>query len=207
MQLPEFLWQELKESIIIGVDEVGRGCLAGPVYSACAIIDTSKEFKHFKDSKSLSAKRREVLAVDIEANHKVALGEASVEEIADINILHAALLSMKRAFLNLNIPESEWKNCHLLVDGKIKVPGLSGLKQTAIIKGDQRAIPIAAASIFAKVKRDALMTELANTYPDFGFQNHKAYATKEHKKAIAQYGPCKHHRRTFAGVREYWPTT
>ena len=203
----EFLWQELSESIIIGVDEVGRGCLAGPVYSACAIIDTEKEFKHFKDSKSLTAKRREVLAADIQANHRVALGEASVDEIAEINILHAALLSMQRAFLNLNIPETEWKNCHLLVDGKITVPGLPGLKQTALIKGDQRATPIAAASIFAKVQRDALMTELADSYPHFGFQNHKAYATKEHKKAIAEHGPCKHHRRTFAGVREFWPAT
>ena len=184
---------------------MGRGCLAGPVYSACAIIDTTKEFEHFKDSKSLSAKKREALAEDIEANHRVVLGEASVDEIADINILHASLLSMKRAFLNLGIPESEWKNCHLLVDGKITVPGLPGLKQTPLIKGDQRATPIAAASIFAKVKRDALLTEYSEKYPEYGFENHKAYATKEHKEAIQKYGPCPHHRKTFAGVREYWP--
>lgn len=199
-----FLWQELDESIIIGVDEVGRGCLAGPVYSACAIIDTSKDFKHFKDSKSLSAKRREALALDIEANHRVVIGEASLDEIAELNILHASLLSMKRAFLNLDIPKSEWKNCHLLVDGKITVPGLPGLKQTPLIKGDQRATPIAAASIFAKVKRDKLMTEYGALYPEYGFQNHKSYATKEHKEAIQKNGPCKYHRKTFAGVREFW---
>ena len=194
-----FSWWELKPAPIIGVDEVGRGCLAGPVYAAAVVLDESKPWRHYTDSKTLSAHRREILSEEIKSLHRVALGFATVEEIDRMNILRAALLAMKRAIDALGVSEG-----HVLVDGNLKIPGVQ-LPQTTLIKGDLRAQPVGAASIVAKVARDNLLKDLSVRYPDYGFEKHKGYSTLEHKEAIRMFGPSEHHRRTFAGVKEFIP--
>ncbi|MBX7232068.1 MAG: ribonuclease HII [Bdellovibrionales bacterium] len=194
----KFNWKELVPQPVIGVDEVGRGCLAGPVYAAAVILNESVARSHYTDSKLLSASRRLELSEEIKALHRVGIGFASVEEIEQINILQAALLAMKRAVLNLSLNFG-----HLVVDGNQKIPGLGQFSQTTLIKGDLRAEPVAAASIVAKVARDQLLTELELEFPQYGFSRHKGYSTAAHKAAIAQFGPCPIHRRTFAGVREF----
>ncbi len=193
-----FEWAHLNPSPIIGVDEVGRGCLAGPVYAGAVILNMKKKYSPYTDSKLLSAGRREILATEIELVHHVGIGFATVEEIDELNILRASLLAMARAVAALGL-----KSGHLLVDGNQKIPGLHTFKQTTVIKGDLRAQPIAAASIVAKVTRDRLLMELENQFPVYGFSKHKGYSTVQHKAAIAQHGPCTIHRRTFAGVREH----
>ncbi|MBC86919.1 MAG: ribonuclease HII [Bdellovibrionaceae bacterium] len=195
-----FPWKKLNPQPVIGVDEVGRGCLAGPVYAAAAIINESVDYSEFTDSKKLSALRREKLYKDIVAHHRFAIGIASVEEIAEINILNASLLAMRRAVEKLGVVES----ASVLVDGNKKIPGLAdNLMQMTLVKGDLRAAPVAVASIAAKVERDRLLDQLGEKYPAYGFEKHKGYGTPTHRKAIQQVGPCPVHRSTFAGVREY----
>lgn len=197
--MEKFDWLALKPQPVIGVDEVGRGCLAGPVYAAAVIIRQDFPYQHFTDSKVLSAKRREELSLEIKSHHMAALGFASVDEIEKINILQASLLAMKRAIENLGV-----KSGHVLVDGHQKIPGLPmGLAQSTLIKGDLRAEPVAAASIVAKVARDFLMVQLDEKYPGYGFAKHKGYGTSDHREAIAQLGPTDQHRRLFAGVKEH----
>jgi len=204
--LQPFDWQGLPESVIIGVDEVGRGCLAGPVCAAAVILSTTEESAQFKDSKTLSPEKRKQLALLIETKHRAQLGWASVAEINEVNILRASLLAMRRAVEGLlgRIPDFKAGQVHVLVDGNFSIPGLDGIKQTAIVKGDQRAKPIAAASIFAKVARDEHLHQMAKIYPQYGFAEHKAYGTKQHLQAIAEFGPCPEHRKFFAGVKEHW---
>lgn len=186
-------------SPVIGVDEVGRGCLAGPVYAAAVIFRTDELSDLVTDSKLLSEKRREELFDQIMSVHHVGIGSASVEEIDQLNILNASLLAMKRAVEKLGVPSG-----HVLVDGNKLIPNLSmNFKQTTIIKGDLRAAPISAASIIAKVTRDRLMKELGAQYPVYGFEVHKGYSTPVHKESIVTNGPCIVHRRSFAGVKEY----
>ena len=198
-QFSPFAWQELNPLPIIGVDEVGRGCLAGPVYAGAVIIDTQKDFSLYTDSKTLSEKRRELLSDHIKQYHKWSIGIASIEEISELNILHAALLAMKRAVEGLG--ES---GGHVIVDGNRKITDLAeSYAQTTLIKGDLRASPVAAASIVAKVARDKWMAEQSESYPEFLFGKHKGYSTKLHKELIAKYGPCPLHRPTFSGVKEY----
>lgn len=193
-----FRWHGLTPQPVIGVDEVGRGCLAGPVYAAAVILDPSGEYQHFKDSKMLSPVQRKELCFEICRDHRVGIGFATVEEISQLNILWAALLAMKRSVENLGVG---WG--HILVDGNQKIPKIEAYTQTPLVKGDQRAAPIAAASIVAKVHRDNLLTEMANEYPHYGFEKHKGYSTAAHKEALARWGPTKIHRPTFAGVKEY----
>lgn len=194
-----FSWENLSPHPIIGVDEVGRGCLAGPVYAAAVILQNPGKFKnHYKDSKTLSASRREELALEIESHHLVGLGFATVEEIDQHNILQATFIAMKRALARLQV-----KAGHVIVDGSQKIPTLKNLQQTCLIKGDQRALPVAAASILAKVHRDKLMCELDQAMPEYGFAQHKGYGTEEHRAAIIKFGPSLIHRRTFSGVKEY----
>lgn len=196
--MEKFNWLGLTPQPVIGVDEVGRGCLAGPVYAAAAILNTQHSYAHYTDSKLLSAARREKFAQEILAHHQVGIGFATVAEIEEMNILRAALLAMRRAVLALKV------DCgHLLVDGTFPVPDLKGFRQTTLIKGDLRAEPVAAASIVAKVTRDRVVSELEEKYPQYGFAKHKGYSTQAHKAAIKQFGPCSEHRRTFAGVKEY----
>jgi ribonuclease HII len=194
-------WSTYKPGPVVGVDEVGRGCLAGPVYAAASCLRGDLWVDSLTDSKLLSEKRREELAPKILDAHWVGLGFATVEEIDEINIFQASLLAMKRAVENLeNLMQQ--KTGHLLVDGSFKVPGIL-CRQTTLVKGDLRCAPISAASIVAKVTRDRLMKELGEKFPVYGFENHKGYAAPTHKKAIEAAGPCIHHRRTFAGVKEH----
>lgn len=184
---------------IIGVDEVGRGCLAGPVYAAAVSFNSDLLSDLVTDSKLLSEKRREELAKEILEHHQVGLGFATVEEIDEINILQASLLAMKRAVENLGATTG-----HLLIDGNKKIPNMPAqFQQTTIVKGDLRVSLISAASIVAKVTRDQLMKTLAIQYPHYGFEAHKGYSTAIHKTSIATHGPCIVHRRTFSGVKEH----
>lgn len=197
-EYPKVDWQQFSPTPIIGVDEVGRGCLAGPVYAAAIIFRSEALVSLVTDSKLLSEERREELAALIFREHHVGIGSASVEEIDEINILQASLLAMKRAIENLNV-----KTGHVLVDGNMKIPGLKGFDQTTFVKGDLRVAPISAASIVAKVTRDRLMKDMGVKYPVYGFEAHKGYSTPVHKENIVTHGPCEVHRKSFAGVKEY----
>jgi len=187
-------WTSFQPAPVIGVDEVGRGCLAGPVVAAAVILSYPQK-KVFYDSKVLSGIRREELFKHVQSDHRYALGFASVEEIDELNILHASLLAMRRAVEGLGVTEGG----HLLVDGKFKVPGVR-YEQTTLIQGDSRAECISAASIVAKVTRDCMMGELAEQFPEYGFEIHKGYATLHHRDMLAALGPTDLHRRKFRGV-------
>lgn len=191
-------WKLFSPAPVIGVDEVGRGCLAGPVYAAAVSFRSDLLGDLVTDSKLLSEKRREDLAAQISQAHHFSIGIASIEEIDELNILQASLLAMKRAVEGLG-----FQTGHVLIDGNMKIPDLRGFQQTTIIKGDLRCSPISAASIVAKVARDRLMKEFGAQYPAYGFAAHKGYSTLAHKKAIAEVGPCSIHRKSFSGVKEY----
>lgn len=183
---------------IAGVDEVGRGPLAGPVVAASVILPPSCNFSIFDDSKKLSAKTREYLCDVLKENGAIiGVGVVSEAKIDRINILQASLLAMKKSQESLAV-----KPDFLLVDGKFPVP--VSLAQQALIKGDSRSASIAAASIVAKVTRDALMVSYHRQYPQYSFHKNKGYPTAEHRKALAAHGPCPIHRRSFAGVKEFF---
>lgn len=192
-------WRLITPAPVIGVDEVGRGCLAGPVYAGAAILLSDTIESELTDSKLLSEDKREKLALQIREHHKVCVAWASEDEIEKLNIFQASLLAMRRAVEGLGVTSG-----HLLVDGKFPIPNMKNFVQTPLIKGDLRATPISAAAICAKVARDQFMHTLAAEYPGYGFEKHKGYATEEHRTAIQQLGPCRVHRRSFGGVREYW---
>ena len=181
---------------IAGVDEVGVGPLAGPVVAGAVVLPKTIELYGLDDSKRVRPAKRQTLARDIrEVAIGVGIGEVSVEEIDQIGIYQAALEAMRRAVASLaRTTEVE----HLLVDART-VPGVS-LPQTSIIKGDQKDASIAAASIVAKVHRDAHMERLARRYPAYGFERHMGYGTAVHMAALERYGPCPVHRRSFAPV-------
>lgn len=188
--------------LIAGVDEAGRGPLAGPVIAAAVILDPSRPIPGLADSKQLSAARRERLAAEIRAHALAwALGRADVAEIDQINILQASLLAMRRAVESLNILPNR-----ILVDGKQTPPGLACPCQ-AIVKGDATVPAISAASILAKVARDAELCELHDRYPAYGFARHKGYPTLAHRDALRRLGPCPEHRRSFAPVAAVLPST
>lgn len=179
-----------------GIDEVGRGPLAGPVVAAAVILDPAKPIKGLADSKLLNEKRREVLAERIRDRAMAwAIGRAEVDEIDQINILQASLLAMQRAVAALHITP-----VHAVVDG-MHCPILLCTTE-AIIKGDQFIPAISAASIIAKVYRDAEMIEMNNEFPGYGFADHKGYGTAQHVEALRQLGVTRIHRRSFAPVRE-----
>jgi len=182
---------------VAGVDEAGRGPLAGPVIAACVVLPADERYQVFNDSKKLSACRREQLFEQL-SESGVPIGIATVwqDEIDRLNILQASLLAMKRAILQL-VEEPDF----LLIDGNQPVD--LAIPQRSLVKGDSRSASIAAASIVAKVTRDRLMTELDRRYPCYNFRKHKGYPTREHREAIIANGPCPLHRLTFRGVREY----
>jgi len=184
------------KNLIAGLDEAGRGPLAGPVVAGAVILSKSCSIHDLNDSKKLSSKKRDSLFDQIyDAALSVGIGFASTEEIDKINILAATHLAMNRAIDNLNIsPE------YILVDG-LRVSGLRK-PQIAIIKGDSKSASIAAASIIAKVTRDRIMIGYGKQYPKYGFEKHKGYATQFHLEAIAKFGMSPIHRRSFAPVRE-----
>ena len=182
---------------IAGIDEAGRGPLAGPVVSAAVILPLTFQDLEITDSKKLTPKKRDRLFDKI-YDRAVAVGIGIVDpvEIDRINILQASLLAMAMAVENLN-PQPD----HLLIDGTFPIP--SGLSQQPIPKGDALSISIAAASIVAKVSRDRLMQNYHHYYPQFEFPKHKGYPTRAHKAAIKEFGFCPIHRRSFKGVKEY----
>ena len=188
---------ELRHSpkTICGVDEVGRGPLAGPVVAAAVMYHETLP-QGITDSKKLSAKKREQLAAEIMQNTRYAIGVATVEEIDDINILNATMLAMQRAVAGL--PEQPDV---ALVDGN-RPPALGNIITECVVKGDQKSISIAAASIVAKVTRDAMMATLAAAHPHYGFEKHAGYGTAQHMEALATHGACPAHRRSFAPVKK-----
>jgi ribonuclease HII len=184
-----------REVLLAGVDEAGRGPLAGPVVAAAVILDPQHPIIGLADSKTLGPKTREQLAVQI-YRHALAwgVGEADIDEIDQVNILQATLLAMQRAVAALRLAPQ-----HVLIDGN-RCPPLE-YNATAIVRGDQKVAQISAASILAKVVRDHAMRELDRRYPAYGFAKHKGYATRAHLDALRAYGPCPCHRRSFSPVR------
>ncbi len=184
-------------TLIAGVDEVGRGPLVGAVVTAAVILDPANPISGLNDSKKLSEKKRLLLVDEIKAKAlSWSLGRAEVHEIDALNILHATMLAMERAVAGLHI-QPEW----VLIDGNRIPDGLKG-RATAVVKGDSLVPEISAASILAKVARDAEMTALHQLHPQYNFAGHKGYPTAEHLAAIQQYGILAEHRRSFRPVRE-----
>ena len=180
--------------ILAGVDEVGRGSLMGPVYAAAVILNKSINKKLLKDSKSLSKVKREELFIYIKKNSIWAIGQASVNEIEKLNILHASLLAMKRAIIKL-----KKKPTLVLIDGN-KLPSLKNYNLKYVIKGDQKIPSISAASIIAKVSRDRFIKNLSKKFINYGWSTNSGYGTKEHLSAIKKFGITKYHRKTFSPI-------
>ena len=181
-------------SIIAGVDEVGRGPLAGPVTAAAVILDPLNIPDNLNDSKVLSSKKREKLFEELKSSSICAVAHVSPEEIDKLNILQASLLAMVNAVTNLKV-----KPKHILIDGNTVPDRLVG-RATAIVKGDREVLSIAAASIIAKVTRDKLMHDLGSEFPVYGWAKNAGYPTKCHMNAIVKYGVTPHHRRSFKPV-------
>ncbi len=179
---------------VAGVDEVGRGPLAGPVTAAAVILDPRKIPVGLNDSKKLSPKRRAALLPEIVATADVSVAHASVEEIDEINILRASHLAMVRALEGLT-----GKVDHALIDGTM-IPRGIGCPASAIVKGDGRCVSIAAASIVAKCTRDAVMVDLAQQHPGYGWETNMGYGAPMHLSALRELGPTPHHRRSFKPV-------
>ncbi len=185
--------------IVAGVDEAGRGPLAGPVVSAAVILPPACALGGLDDSKKLTPARREALYPRIYARAvSVGIGIVDAPEIDRINILKAALLSMKMAVDNL-APRPDY----LLIDGKFGIA--TDIAQEAVVQGDQLSASVAAASVVAKVTRDRLMLGCHHQFPQYGFDRHKGYPTRAHREALQRFGSCVLHRRTFRGVREHRP--
>lgn len=196
---------EREGRLTIGVDEVGRGCLAGPVVAAAVIfpVDFSPlitDMPIIRDSKTLSREQRKIASEWIRSRAQFSIAEVSAEEIDAINIHRASLEAMKRAVTPLLSKEGMGvvgaSGAIILVDGRFTIPELS-IAQEAIIDGDAKVFSISAASIVAKEYRDQLMEKLDSDHPVYGFARHKGYATAEHRKAILEHGLCVYHRKTF----------
>ena len=187
--------QEFRDAcsgIICGVDEAGRGPLAGPVYAAAVILSPDAPIEGLNDSKKLSEKKREALYdVIIERAVAYCVASASVEEIEEYNILNTTYLAMTRAVQGLAITPDL-----ALIDGN-RIPPQLGVAAQTVVKGDAKSESIAAASILAKVTRDRLLIEMDARYPQYGFAIHKGYGTAAHTAALKEYGPCPEHRRSF----------
>jgi len=183
-----------KKKRIAGVDEVGRGCLAGPVFSAAVILNEKINKKDIKDSKKIPFKKRILLAKYIKKNSIYAIGTASVHEINKINILNASLLSMLRALNKLKLKPSI-----AYIDG-LFAPKNIKTKYRTFIKGDEKIASIAAASIIAKVSRDLFMIKLAEKYPEYNWHKNFGYGTNDHLNGLKKYGATKHHRKKFGPI-------
>ena len=182
---------------LVGIDEVGIGCLAGPVVAAAVILDPANPIYGITDSKKISEQRRKALADQVMANAvDWAIGQASVSEIDQHNILRASHLAMQRAYGDLKSDATL-----VLVDGN-KAPCFP-VESKAVIKGDETVLAIGAASIIAKVFRDGLMEELGKKYPDYDFDKNKGYPTKSHMQTLRAIGPCAQHRNSFAPVKNW----
>ena len=184
-------------SAVAGIDEAGRGPLAGPVVAAAVILPEDFDLPGLNDSKQISEqKRNHLLPMIREQALAIGVGVSRADEIDRINILQATLLGMSRAVKRLPVRPD-----FLLVDGITPVP--LEIKQKTLKKGDSRSLSIAAASVVAKVVRDRIMVAYDRLFPEYGFSGHKGYGSQKHRDAVALYGPCVCHRRTFAGVREH----
>lgn len=197
MEQPDlFAGLESNLSYVAGIDEAGRGPLAGPVYAAAVILDPARPIAGLNDSKKLTAMRRDQLAEQIRSDALAwCIASASVEEIDNLNILQATMLAMRRACAGLSLTPSQ-----ALIDGNRVPLGLVCPAQ-AIVKGDATVAAISAASILAKTARDADCLALHAVYPDYAFDQHKGYGTALHLARLASHGPCPAHRRSFAPVR------
>lgn len=187
-----FLNQKTEDIVVAGVDESGRGSLIGPVISAAIIMNQSMNIAGINDSKLISATKREELYEYITSTHIWAVGISTIEEIENFNILNATKLACIRSIANLSITPTI-----ALIDGNMQ---FQDRRFVSIIKGDQKSLSIAAASIIAKVTRDKMMLELDNEFPNYNWKKNKGYGTISHKKAIRSYGLSKYHRRSFCNV-------
>jgi ribonuclease HII len=195
LALESRLWDQGFRSVA-GVDEVGRGPLAGPVVAACVVLPRDFSVEEVNDSKKLTAKKRDRLFDEImQSDCQVGVGIVTEEVIDRLNILNASLQAMRQAIDQLQSAPD-----FILVDGNQRIPDLS-LPQMPVVKGDSLSLSVAAASIVAKVTRDRIMLEYHKEYPEFDFAHHKGYATKTHMEALRAFGPCRIHRRSFSLVR------
>ena len=187
--------------LIAGLDEVGRGPLAGPVVAACVILQENSDNSSFVDSKTINAKNRSRLYKELKQNGaQISVGVVSEADIDRLNILQASLLAMKKAILTMPVQPD-----FLLVDGNQPVP--ISIPQQSLVKGESKSASIAAASIVAKVVRDEMMDQYHLQYPEYNFQKNRGYPTLEHRNAIKIYGPCAIHRQSFKCVKEFLPDT
>ena len=187
--------------LIAGLDEVGRGPLAGPVVAACVILQENCDNSSFVDSKTINAKNRSRLYKELKQNGaQISVGVVSETDIDRLNILQASLLAMKKAILTMPVQPD-----FLLVDGNQPVP--ISIPQQSLVKGESKSASIAAASIVAKVVRDEMMDQYHLQYPEYNFQKNRGYPTLEHRNAIKIYGPCAIHRQSFKCVKEFLPDT
>lgn len=190
------LWNQ-GYALVAGTDEAGRGPLAGPVVAASVILPRECNYRRFKDSKKLSAQARTELLSELEEiGALIGIGIVSASDIDRLNILRASLQAMKIAVEKLSVPPD-----FLLVDGKFPVP--LAMPQQPLVKGDSRSASVAAASIVAKVTRDAIMEEFHERFPIYNFKENKGYPTAEHRRIIKEYGPCELHRQSYKPVKEY----
>ena len=196
--LPTYEYEEKLRSkgysTIAGVDEVGRGPIAGPVYAAAVILDPNHIPMGLNDSKKLSARKRTLITEEIMKHADVSIGSASEREIEEINILRASHLAMMRAIEGLKSTPN-----HVLIDGNL-VPRDLTIPAIAIVRGDARSVSISAASIMAKTSRDLLMCDLGQQFPGYGWDKNAGYPTKQHLNALQDLGVTPHHRRTFKPV-------
>lgn len=194
---PTAHYENCHGGIVAGVDEVGRGCLAGPVCAAAVILPDHllKTDIGIRDSKCLARRKREAIAAQLKDEAHVGIGLVSVEDIDRLNILNAALLAMTKAVRALPCQPA-----HCLIDGN-RLPHDLPCPATAVVKGDQHSLSIAAASIIAKTHRDALMQQLHAEHPAYGWAANAGYGTKAHLNALALVGPTRHHRRSFKPLR------
>jgi len=183
-----------KKNKVAGVDEVGRGCLAGPVFAAAVILNKGIDIKNIKDSKKIPFKKRILLSKYIKKNSIYAVGTASVKEINKINILNASLLSMQRALDKLKLKPSI-----VYIDGLFAPKGLK-IKHKTFVKGDEKITCISAASIVAKATRDLFMIRLGQKFPKYKWNKNFGYGTTEHLNGIRKYGVTKHHRKNFKPI-------
>jgi len=188
---PDFSYEKKIGGRILGIDEVGRGCVAGPVVVAGVILNNNVDTSQINDSKKLSPSKREKVFNYLKDHCYYLIESSSVEEIEEINILQASLLAMRRVINNI-----EYKFDHIFVDGNIS-PDKSMNNISTIVGGDNKSLSIAAASIFAKVARDKLMDKLDEGYPEYLWKQNKGYCTKQHIDAIRKFGITPHHRKSF----------
>lgn len=203
--MPSFLIERRHEGPIVGIDEAGRGPLAGPVVAACVHIPAKfPALKKVKDSKKLDGLTREALFTEITRHCAFGIAIADVGEIDRINILQASFLAMCRAYDAMKL-SFQIDGRTLLVDGNLKPRGMEEHNVVTIIGGDDKSYSIACASILAKVTRDRMMRQLHEDHPHYGWHTNMGYSTPEHLKALNEFGPCVHHRREYAPVKNRLP--